>query len=264
MSKEIIITIVTICFNNLLGLKRTKKSIEIQEFINYKWIIIDGGSTDGTSDYVNNFLDSNKNITFVSEPDKGIYDAMNKSIKFIQPSEFNYVIFMNSGDEFFNKNTLIEVESEILKRKNPTLLSFSANVICPNKSSYIITPRKISEAWTGMPTSHQAMYFNSKFFCEHGYDTTFKLGGDYNLYCHAAKKQSEHCYISDKIVCNFYLDGVSVHKRKNALKENFISRSKVLKLNIATCTILYLFHYLHFNLKKVAPNAMLSIRKFTR
>src|SRR5689334_2579961 len=98
--KEPFLSIITVCLNNLQGLKKTKASIEQLEG-NYEWIIIDGESNDGTVEMLERI--NQPNIRWISERDSGLYDAMNKGISY---SSGTYVVFINSGDEIANGMTV--------------------------------------------------------------------------------------------------------------------------------------------------------------
>lgn len=98
------ITVVTVCRNALDGLRRTAESVLSQTYPNMEYVIIDGASTDGTADYVRSLGD--KVAVFVSEPDKGIYDAMNKGMA---KASGEWVIFMNAGDTFYSADTVERV-----------------------------------------------------------------------------------------------------------------------------------------------------------
>lgn len=89
----ILLTIITINYNNLDGLKRTIKSVVNQTWKKFEYIVIDGGSTDGSAEYIQEMKEQ---IHFaVSETDKGIYNAMNKGVK---EAQGDYLLFLNSGD----------------------------------------------------------------------------------------------------------------------------------------------------------------------
>lgn len=102
------ISIITISYNNLEGLKRTVHSVLSQSYKDYEYIVVDGGSNDGSKEY----LEANSaHITrWVSEPDKGIYNAMNKGIAM---ATGKYCIFMNSGDHFFSATTLEDAAPQL-------------------------------------------------------------------------------------------------------------------------------------------------------
>lgn len=102
------LTIITINFNNKNGLKKTINSIVSQLQVNYEWIVIDGGSTDGSKELIEDY--SSSIAYWVSEPDSGVYNAMNKGIK---ASTGDYLIFMNSGDCFANEHVLERAIKEL-------------------------------------------------------------------------------------------------------------------------------------------------------
>ena len=95
------LSIITININHIDGLQKTAESIVLQTFKDFEWIVIDGGSTDGSKDLIKQYSET---ITYwVSEPDKGIYNAMNKGI---MASHGEYLLFMNSGDRLYDQDVL--------------------------------------------------------------------------------------------------------------------------------------------------------------
>lgn len=109
------ISIITIVLNNKEFLEYTIQSVSTQVFTNYEYIVIDGGSTDGTKELIKN--SKGKIDYWVSEPDRGIYDAMNKGAKL---AKGEWLIFLNAGDRFANADVL----SEIFELKNPETVDF--------------------------------------------------------------------------------------------------------------------------------------------
>lgn len=95
---------VTVCRNALKALRETARSVLSQTYPNMEYVIIDGASADGTADFVRSLGD--KIQVFVSEPDKGIYDAMNKGVA---KASGEWVIFMNAGDTFYSDDTVEKV-----------------------------------------------------------------------------------------------------------------------------------------------------------
>lgn len=98
------LSIITVNLNNLEGLKKTYESVVSQTFTDYEWLVIDGGSTDGSREFIEQHQD--KFVYWCSEPDKGIYNAMNKGI---MRAKGEYLNFMNSGDCFACEETLLGV-----------------------------------------------------------------------------------------------------------------------------------------------------------
>lgn len=103
------LSIITVNLNNREGLRKTAESVVSQTYKDYEWIVIDGGSTDGSveiiKDYVNKAESKDIHCYWVSESDKGIYNAMNKGIKV---AKGEYCLFLNSGDIFVNNIILID------------------------------------------------------------------------------------------------------------------------------------------------------------
>lgn len=104
------LSIITVNYNNLKGLQKTMMSISSQMFEEYEWIIIDGGSTDGSKEEIEQLasVPDNHVSYWCSQPDNGVYNAMNKGIA---QSHGQYLCFMNSGDCFCNASTLADVFS---------------------------------------------------------------------------------------------------------------------------------------------------------
>ena len=98
------LSIITINLNNQAGLRRTIESVVSQTFKDFEWIVIDGGSTDGSKELLEQY--ANHIAYLVSEPDKGIYNAMNKGIRV---ANGEYIQFLNSGDWFWNRDSLADV-----------------------------------------------------------------------------------------------------------------------------------------------------------
>ncbi|WP_370526631.1 glycosyltransferase [Pedobacter sp. HDW13] len=98
------LTVITIVYNNVRDIERTLKSVLNQTYKKIEYIVIDGASTDGTLQVVEQY--KNQVSKIVSEPDKGIYDAMNKGLAI---ATGDYVLFMNSGDELYDQHTVEDV-----------------------------------------------------------------------------------------------------------------------------------------------------------
>lgn len=102
------ISVITVNFNGKAGLEKTIKSVTSQTFQNFEYLIIDGGSTDGSLAIIEQNTD--KLDYWISEPDNGVYQAMNKGIK---KATSEFVIFMNGGDTFFDENVLANIEKDL-------------------------------------------------------------------------------------------------------------------------------------------------------
>lgn len=206
------ISIITINYNNLNGLIRTVESVRSQTFREFEYIIVDGNSTDGSREFL---IDNQKKINkWISESDAGIYDAMNKGITM---SEGNYLLFLNSGDELFETDTLCEVAKTIsAESKNYDCFYGNELKIDPNTGiEYVKNVNVNNQILFLLDNSipHQASFWKKDTLLElGGYDVRFKIMGDYVLLYKAlvlGKKLKKMNVIVDK----FYTDGVSSNPR---------------------------------------------------
>jgi putative colanic acid biosynthesis glycosyltransferase len=245
------IYIFTVCFNNLDGLKKTYSSLKKISSQNYRWIVIDGNSTDGTVNWLKD-LDE-PCLDFISESDRGIYDAMNKAIRYLEKISAGYFIFMNSGDEFYDINVLDKIHNQ---NKNNVIIYGDYNDVYSDCKSTIKKAKNPNHLTKGMLTSHQAIFFSVNEYKNLFYDFNYKLSGDYDYIIRAfeiARLKQLSVVKLDAIICNFYLDGVSVLNRKQALKEDYQIRRKTLHLDFLSASMLFLAHLTHFYLKKKMP-----------
>ena len=103
------LSIITVNFNNVEGLRKTAESIVSQTFQDFEWIVIDGGSTDGSKELIEQYSD--RIAYWCSEKDSGIYNAMNKGVRY---AKGEYINFMNSGDCFADSSVLSDVSERLL------------------------------------------------------------------------------------------------------------------------------------------------------
>lgn len=204
-------SIVTITYNNRDGLSRTANSIQNQTNKNYEWIIIDGASTDGTQDDFPHY----PSATIISEPDNGIYDAMNKGIN---RATGDYLIFMNAGDMFATPDILDHVNS--LTHPNPDLI-YGDSI----EGAYYKTARTPQHINWGLFTHHQAIFYNRQALGDIRYDTHYKIAADYDLTLRFLQNHKNAMYIR-KPICIFEQGGISQQQVKRGRDEQFLSRQK--------------------------------------
>lgn len=240
-------SIITICKENLSELKKTYYSVLNQTYRDFEWIVIDGGSSDGTREWL-----IEKNIpTWLSEPDSGIYNALNKGI-FLSTGK--YIIFMNSGDCFVGDNILTDCQSIIEQKHFPAFVYGDSIDISENGASYYRKAKNYKENWKGMITQHQAMLFNKEKLENLLYADDYKLSGDYAFISSVLKglNEIEILYLNFS-VCKFSMGGLNESKRFDALKEDFKIRKEIIRIPLITNTILYFLHYIHGIIKKSNP-----------
>jgi glycosyltransferase involved in cell wall biosynthesis len=172
------LSIITINYNNLDGLKRTVESVVNQTWQEFEYIIIDGGSTDGSAEYIES--QSSHFDYWVSEPDNGIYNAMNKGIA---KATGDYLVFMNSGDSYLSPNTLQLCQTVF---DNFTADVYYGQIKFDNKNveNTVVYPSKLSLPFMkNKAINHQACFFSRKLLVNiGGYDEQYKLAADYHYY----------------------------------------------------------------------------------
>tara|TARA_B100001989_G_C24515085_1_gene452647 strand:- start:124 stop:900 length:777 start_codon:yes stop_codon:yes gene_type:complete len=153
------LTIVTVVYNDLNAFKVTHKSICNQSFLDIEWVVVDGGSTDGTLDYIKaHQLDI---TTWISEPDNGIFDAMNKGISLASGQWIN---FMNAGDTYRNESTLHSIFSQDNLKHYDFIYSDMFLIDKHNQPVRPIKAEKLTKytITKGMIACHQGMFVRLK------------------------------------------------------------------------------------------------------
>jgi len=203
-------SIITVSYNAKEDLEKTIKSVSCQSLKEYEYIVIDGNSTDGTKEVLKKY---DKEINYwVSEPDKGIYNAMNKGAKVARG---DYLYFLNAGDTFFDKNTLEEVSREI--DNNQDLVYGRIRVVNKNNDKSYIRDKKLTKfkIKLGFKVSQQAVFIKRDTFNKvGGLDERYKIAADFDLLC----KIFDGNYLIKKIdlvICNYDGDGVSSNLKKS-------------------------------------------------
>lgn len=237
------ISVITISYNNLMGLQRTVSSVLNQEYKNFEYIIIDGGSNDGSKIYLSEL--KLKYTKIISEKDKGIYDAMNKGIS---NSIGEFLIFMNSGDCFANSKSLKLVETEISKIKNrPNFIyadSFEKNY--ENGLKYYKKAKNHSNYWYGMFAHHQSMLFANVIIKKNKltYNLKYQSSADWEFvirFLNCIDLKTDVRYLAQPIAI-FELGGIS-RNYMQGIKEQFTIRNTTLGWNKTSCLLIAIYHY---------------------
>jgi putative colanic acid biosynthesis glycosyltransferase len=242
-------SIVTINRNNLAGLIKTHASIATQTFKAFRWIVIDGASTDGCVEWLGQLDDPRAEIT--SERDKGLYDAMNKGLASAVRTP-GYTLFMNSGDTFHDAQVLERVAAAITEKGN--VARYVYGDYCQEDASGKLTPtpgKAIAHLHLGMPTSHQAMYFENQRLSGIRFRGEYKLSADYCMiieFVTGLAPETEVLRLHSAL-CNFDTTGISQRRRFDAIKEDRVIRQRFLKHSALRAGILYFMHFLHTHSK---------------
>lgn len=207
------ISIITINYNNLNGLKRTLESIVNQTWQEFEYIVIDGGSTDGSAEYIES---QSKNIDYwVSEPDSGIYNAMNKGIA---KATGEYLLFLNSGDHLYNEEVLENNNKYI---ENYDLVYFDVQIVGQGISKIVSHPDKLRFFYfyiNGL--NHQSVLIRKELFQTVGlYDENLKIVSDWKFFILALFIHNCTYINISKIFSTYYLDGISTQLMNIHLNE---------------------------------------------
>jgi len=182
MSKKI--SVITVNYNDKAGLERTLESVVNQTWKDFEFVVIDGGSNDGSKELIEKYSDA---IDYwVSEPDKGVYNAMNKGIR---AANGEFVIFMNGGDTFYDSKVLENVEGLLTDQYD--IYYGDSHWIKKNSDRKRTYPEKLSFSFFYTSTlSHQSSFIRKQLFYDHFfYKEEYKIASDWDFFiytiCHA-------------------------------------------------------------------------------
>lgn len=220
MDRRPLITIVTITYNAAETLPLTMESVAGQTFRDFEHLIVDGASTDDTITIARSM--GRKDLRLISEPDKGLYDAMNKGVR---QAKGNYLIFLNSGDRFHDEGTL-QAYADAIMEKNPDIIygdtdivSFDGKRIGPRHLSApdILTFESFSR---GMLICHQA--FMVRRDISPLYDTEYRYSADYDwtIRCILATRPG-NCVNLKRVTIDYLEDGLTDKHKRASLMERF-------------------------------------------
>lgn len=183
------ITVITVCYNSARTIEKTIQSVVSQKYHDLEYIIIDGGSTDGTQDIVEKYKD---NIAiYISEPDKGIYDAMNKGI---ENASGDIVAFLNSDDWYIAEVDVFNKVEGYFRDSNADIISGGICVcrdgVCTKVPRVKLTKENI---FFDIVCPHPAMFVKRKLYARLGkFDISYKIAAD------------------TKWIINAYMDGINI------------------------------------------------------
>lgn len=220
------ITVVTITFNLIKNGRRdyfiqNMESVHNQTYKNIEHIVIDGASTDGTVDLLKEYQ-AKGYIKFWSEPDTGIYDAMNKGI---QHATGDYITYLNS-DDFYHDSRALDIVANALKKSDADFLSGNARIVHEDGSICYIMNTKHEEFFVRMPFCHQSLFVKKDLMEKlGGFDTNFKSAGDYDFVIRMFLAKAHGIEIPYNI-SSFRLGGFSNAQVEISHKETFLLLEK--------------------------------------
>ena len=216
-----LVSIITATFNRENTLSRALTSINNQTYKNIQKVIIDGASTDKTKDIVKPYL--NHNDIFLTEPDEGIYDALNKGIKY---STGNIVGILHS-DDFYNNNNILKIVADTFKRTKADLVYGDLTYVKKNYPFKLIrywragkfNKEKLFNGW--MPP-HPTVFVKKKIFDKIGfYKTDYKISADYDFLVRIFNCKNINQVYIPKVLINMRIGGMSNRSFKNLIIKSF-------------------------------------------
>ncbi len=210
------LSIITIVFNNVKDIERTMLSVINQTYRNIEYIIVDGLSTDGTLDIIEQYR--HKIAVLISEKDKGIYDAMNKGLA---AATGDYVLFMNSGDEIYDLDTVSKIflayaDADIYYGETEMIDGTGASLGA--RRHKVPKELKLSSFKFGMSVSHQAIYIKKSI--TEKYDEAYQLSADIDWILKAVSKAKKIVNVKF-FVAKYLVGGMSKQKHLASLKERY-------------------------------------------
>lgn len=219
---EPLISIITITYNATKTLEATILSVINQTYSNIEYIIIDGGSTDGTVDIIKKYQ---SHIAYwISEPDKGIYNAMNKGIDLAHGIWIN---FMNAGDSFYDQNTLSNIRFPQINNKNLKVI-FGDNIGKKFGTTYYRKAQPLKNIHRRIIACHQSIFVSGINKEDIKFNETYKLASDYNTVYSLYEKYGKKAflYIPQPIAIYDAEFGISSKHILQSLKEQLTIRKK--------------------------------------
>lgn len=264
------ISIITVCYNAEGTIRQTIESVLSQSHNAYEYLIIDGKSSDSTvyiaEDYIEAFKLKGISYRIISEKDNGIYSAMNKGTGL---STCEWLLFLNAGDELYNKNTIGELHKSIDESSD---VIYGKVIYRYNNLVKLIENKQLSDIRTGMVFCHQSTIIRRAVMEKYGYDERYRIAADYNFFI--------QCYLNnhtfkelDFPVSIFELGGESsnaiVHLREEYLVQynnGFLDKSEY--RHVMNKMLVSSFLYTIRNgVMKLIPNSILTklkVRKYMR
>ncbi|MBR5396105.1 MAG: glycosyltransferase [Bacteroidaceae bacterium] len=196
------VSIITIAFNNLKGLEETYRSIQNQTFRDYEWIVVDGGSTDGTKEFLQQH--DAELAWWCSEPDKGVYNAQNKGT---EHAKGEYSIYMNSGDSFYADDVL----EKVFERQSDADIIYGNWMLVfeDGKTRLGVAPEAADLAYFYDDNMcHQSMLIKTNAVLNRPYDESFRIYADWDEWL-ALYMQGKKFERIDLTICNFMVGGIS-------------------------------------------------------
>lgn len=237
------ITLITVCYNSEKTIKDTIESVLKQIYKNYEYIIIDGNSKDKTLDIIKSYEKKfNNNLKYISEPDKGLYDAMNKGIKL---ATGDIIGILNSDDILYDENVFQKIIDNFKNNdgvySNLVLMNEKFTKITRNFKSKEVSKKK------GWHPPHPTLYLKKEIYEKYGnYNINYKIAADLDFMYRIINNNVKLKYVNTCFV-KMRTGGASTNGLKGYYK-NFKESYKVLKNNERKLPLLTNIYRIYDNL----------------
>ena len=213
------LSVITVCYNAEGEIRQTVESVLEQTYVDYEYILVDGKSTDNTvgilESYRKDFERKGIPYRIFSEKDNGIYNAMNNGL---QLSDGRWIIYMNAGDTFCDKNVL----SQAFDRNLQGIDVLYGDTIYKDGAYYRMQKcRPLEEIVKWMPFCHQSVFVRTDVMMQHSFDERYEIVADYNLFLKLYLEKNTFSYVNIPIAI-FESNGISEKKRDQAVEERAI------------------------------------------
>lgn len=213
-------SVITVCYNAEATLEDTIQSVISQTYHHVEYIIVDGASKDRTMDIVNRYRD--RIAVVVSEPDKGLYDAMNKGIRL---ATGDYLCFLNAGDSFHEDDTLQQMVHSIHSLQLPDVLYGETELV--DHEGHFLRMRRLQApehlTWKsfrqGMLVCHQAFFPRRDLVMP--YDLRYRFSADFD-WCIKIMKKSKVLHNTHLTLIDYLAEGMTTRNHQASLKERFL------------------------------------------
>lgn len=203
------LSIITVCCNSAATIRQTFESVLQQDFEDYEYIVVDGLSTDGTIDIIQEYLPKfNGRMRYISEKDNGIYDAMNKGIAMAQGE----IIGLVNSDDYYEKDAFAHLHDAVIADPGADVYYGTVRVLSVDDKE-IKLYRMYHEMLYHCPLAHAATFITVAAHRKFGvYDTRYKISADYDLLLRIFLQGARYQPV-DHIFASYRMGGVSSDDR---------------------------------------------------
>lgn len=221
-----LLSVITVAFRNYEGVMKTWQSLAHlakAQNIEFEWIVVDGGSQDGTEDFLKN-LNGQYNLRYISERDKGIYDAMNKGIDM---AAGRFALFLNSGDIFHEE--IVDVVRQLNDEQENAMYIGDALLDFGDGTKIRRGAKHGWYIYHSLPASHQAIFFPVNGLKTYPYDLQYKVSSDYALAARMFKAGFPFKRLKG-LVSEFSMGGVSTSNNLELCQDARNVQRKILRM----------------------------------